>query len=140
MVSCHDSTQRQRLKCNCLIHACTCWKTVRAEEVQAGIVGSVVPPPKATVPAEVLDRATCLYETEWQIVEAATPPQPAMQLPKKRLSLAPTSKFSSTPGSIFVWSSSKETSESLMVSTRGSYQSYLGSFNKKLPSMLRRYV
>ena len=42
--------------------------------LQAGIVGAALPsaPKPAATSSETIDRATCLYETEWQVTDLAT--------------------------------------------------------------------
>lgn len=84
---------------------------------QAGVVGAVpAAKPKAT--AEAIDRATCLYETEWQVAEAAIASGDTvveLELPKRRMLSVPKSRAASTCGTSLVWRDSLEPSKSVVV-------------------------
>lgn len=93
--------------------------------MQAGVVAAVqgAPPKSAAVSAEATDRATCLYETEWQIASAAM--RPYQQLtPSRPAQRHIMPHWQSVKAADFMWASAEKFEKPYMVCSYSALQMF----------------
>ena len=73
------------------------------------------PTSKPKVSAEATDRATCLYETEWQISDAVANVSQQAALSKRRMLLVPHQSLHSRRENSFVWEDTRDPARSVTV-------------------------
>ena len=97
--------------------------------MQAGIVGSAGPTARQpVVSSETFDKATCLYENEWQIVDVKSLQGSAIPaLPAKRVLPMPLQRQQRLNASIFLWLDSRQPENSQSVGSMCQYEYLLVS-------------